>query len=671
MAENRQLADAGGEPLDVDEIVERFAELGARLAPYVVDTVGLLHEALAAGAHLLLEGAQATFLDLDHGTYPYVTSSNPTAGGACAGTGLGPRDIDRVVGITKAYTTRVGAGPFPTELTDADGDAPGRRRPGVRHRHRTPPAGRLARLRDAAPRRAPQQPHRARARPSSTCSTGSTTVKVCTGYRLDGRRADALPRPLRRARRASSRSTGRSPAGGRASAASRDAGRPARRPRATSSTSSSARSGVPVGVVGVGAERDDSSLAVARRMIARYSLPEMAAVWADTTRFGRWLEVELLATEAHAELGVVPVADGRGVPGAGPDRRRRVRRRRRASASASPTTTSPRSSTSSRTASATPAGVVDPLRADVVGRRRHRAVLGDARRRRPAPRGGDRSARHARRRWPARHIDTVMIGRTHGIHAEPTTFGAKVALWALQLDRDRARLRAARDAVARLQAVGRRRHLLERRPGGRGATSARALGLRPVPATQVIARDRHAEFLWACAAVAATCELVAVELRHLQRTEVAEVREGFKPGQKGSSAMPHKRNPISAETISGLARVVRSNLQAGLQDVALWHERDISHSSVERIVLPDSALLAHYMLAPAEPAAVRPAVDARPDARQPVVEPRPGVQPAGAARPRRGRARRVTTPTGSCSATRCRRGTTGTDFRTLLEQDPR
>jgi adenylosuccinate lyase len=112
----------------------------------------------------------------------------------------------------------------------------------------------------------------------------------------------------------------------------------------------------------------------------------------------------------------------------------------------------------------------------------------------------------------------------------------------------------------------------------------------------VIARDRHAEFLWACAAVAATGEAIAVELRHLQRTEVAEVREGFKPGQKGSSAMPHKRNPISAETISGLARVVRSNLQAGLQDIALWHERDISHSSVERIVLPDSAILAHYMI---------------------------------------------------------------------------
>ena len=125
---------------------------------------------------------------------------------------------------------------------------------------------------------------------------------------------------------------------------------------------------------------------------------------------------------------------------------------------------------------------------------------------------------------------------------------------------------------------------------------AERLGLTPVPATQVIARDRHAEFLCACAAVGSTMEMIAVELRHLQRTEVAEVREGFKPGQKGSSAMPHKRNPISAETISGLSRVLRGNLQAGMQDIALWHERDISHSSVERIVLPDSAHLAHYVL---------------------------------------------------------------------------
>jgi len=193
------------------------------------------------------------------------------------------------------------------------------------------------------------------------------------------------------------------------------------------------------------------------------------------------------------------------------------------------------------------------------------------------------------------HRDTVMIGRTHGIHAEPTTFGAKAALWCLQADRDRRRLRGARETIAVCKlsgAVGTYSNIdpaVERHVGA-------ALGLQPVPSTQVLARDRHAEFLWACAAVGATVELVAVELRHLQRTEVREVQEGFKVGQKGSSAMPHKRNPISAETLSGLSRVLRSNLLAGLQDVALWHERDISHSSVERVILPDSAQLAYYVL---------------------------------------------------------------------------
>jgi adenylosuccinate lyase len=123
-----------------------------------------------------------------------------------------------------------------------------------------------------------------------------------------------------------------------------------------------------------------------------------------------------------------------------------------------------------------------------------------------------------------------------------------------------------------------------------------ALGLQPVPATQVVARDRHAEFLWACASIGTSIEAIAVELRHLQRTEVSEVREGFKQGQKGSSAMPHKRNPISAETLTGLSRVLRGNLQTGMQNVALWHERDISHSSAERIVLPDSSILAYYVV---------------------------------------------------------------------------
>jgi adenylosuccinate lyase len=193
------------------------------------------------------------------------------------------------------------------------------------------------------------------------------------------------------------------------------------------------------------------------------------------------------------------------------------------------------------------------------------------------------------------HRDTVMIGRTHGIHAEPTTFGAKVALWALQIDRDRDRLHAARRAIAVCKLSGAVGTYSNIDPSVE-AFVGEHLGLTPVPATQVIARDRHAEYLWACASVGATMEMIAVELRHLQRTEVGEVQEGFKPNQKGSSAMPHKRNPISAETITGLSRVLRGNLQAGMQDVALWHERDISHSSVERIILPDSSLMAYYVL---------------------------------------------------------------------------
>jgi adenylosuccinate synthase len=192
VAENAEIVSKGGDALDVDDIVERFRALGARLAPYVVDTIGLLHDALDRHEHVLLEGAQATFLDLDHGTYPYVTSSNPTAGGACVGSGLGPRDIGRVVGITKAYTTRVGAGPFPTELTDADGDrlvevgrefgtVTGRRRRAgwldcVMLRH----AVRLNSLTELALTKL-------------DVLDGFEAVKVCTGYRLDGQLVGSYP----------------------------------------------------------------------------------------------------------------------------------------------------------------------------------------------------------------------------------------------------------------------------------------------------------------------------------------------------------------------------------------------------------------------------------------------------------------------------------------------
>ena len=193
------------------------------------------------------------------------------------------------------------------------------------------------------------------------------------------------------------------------------------------------------------------------------------------------------------------------------------------------------------------------------------------------------------------HRNTPMIGRTHGIHAEPTTFGAKMALFGLQVLRDRERMRRALESISVCKLSGAVGTFSNISPDVEEKVAAR-LRLIAVPATQVIARDRHAEFLFACASIGSTLETIAVEFRHLQRTEVNEVREGFAAGQKGSSAMPHKRNPISSETITGLSRVLRANAQVGLQDVALWHERDISHSSAERIVLPDSSSLVLYMV---------------------------------------------------------------------------
>jgi adenylosuccinate lyase len=193
------------------------------------------------------------------------------------------------------------------------------------------------------------------------------------------------------------------------------------------------------------------------------------------------------------------------------------------------------------------------------------------------------------------HIATPIAGRTHGIHAEPTTFGAKLALWCLQVDRDRTRLRRARDGIAVGKLSGAVGTYSNIDPRVEEQVCA-ALGLRPVPATQVIARDRHAEYLYACASVGATVEAIATEIRHLARTELAEVEEPFGAGQKGSSSMPHKRNPVLSERLAGLARVLRGYVQPGLEDVALWHERDISHSSVERVILPDASLLAYYLL---------------------------------------------------------------------------
>ncbi len=328
-------------------------------------------------------------------------------------------------------------------------------------------------------------------------------------------------------------------------------------------------------------------------MIERYQTPEMATLWSDEARLARWLEVELLATEGHAALDLVPADEAAAcrerAPGIdGAFLAAVLEREEVTNHDVAAFVDVVQSSIGAPAGSWIHYGLTS---SDVVDT----ALCWAMRDASDLIAAALRDLRSTLIDLAIEHRDTVMIGRTHGIHAEPTTFGAKVALWALQVDRDLRRLTAARDSVSVMKlsgAVGTYSNI----PPEVEAHVGEALGLTPVPATQVVARDRHAELLYACASIAATCELVAVELRHLQRTEVREVLEGFAPGQKGSSAMPHKRNPISAETISGLARVVRSNLSAGLQDVALWHERDISHSSVERVILPDSTTLAHYLV---------------------------------------------------------------------------
>ena len=325
-------------------------------------------------------------------------------------------------------------------------------------------------------------------------------------------------------------------------------------------------------------------------MIPRYSLPPMADLFTDDAKDGTWLEVEILATEAWATIGVVPEADARAVRERAGFDARAVEERERVTEHDVAAFVDVVQERVGQPAGAwvhyglTSSDVVDTA-LSVTLTRAVDLLLDAAEKLESVIAGRAREFR-----------DTAMVGRTHGVHAEPTTFGVKLALWALQVRRDRVRLLRARDAIAvgKLSgAVGTYSNIDPRVE----AYVCEHLGLRPVPATQVLARDRHAEFLYACASVAATVESFAMEIRHLQRTEVREVEEPFRAGsQKGSSAMPHKRNPVKCEQLTGLARVVRANVQAGLEDVALWHERDISHSSVERIILADSAMLAYYEL---------------------------------------------------------------------------
>ena len=328
-------------------------------------------------------------------------------------------------------------------------------------------------------------------------------------------------------------------------------------------------------------------------MIPRYAPKDVADLFSDERRFDTMLEVELLAAEALAELEVIPLADVTALRG-----------RRPVVDAAFVAAVNEREEVTNHDTAAfvdvvqermgmpegawihyglTSSDVVDTALCYSLTQAMD-IVITDV-----------TNLRDALTRRAVETIDTPVVGRTHGMHAEPTTYGQKFALFALQVDRDLERAHRARQAIAVGKLSGAVGTFSNIDPAVETYVCSR-LGLEAVPATQVIARDRHAEVLYACAAIGTSIEQFALEVRHLARTEVGELTEPFAPGQKGSSAMPHKRNPVIAERLVGLARVLRGYLQAGLEDVALWHERDISHSSVERIVLPDALQLTVYML---------------------------------------------------------------------------
>ncbi|HEX8099837.1 MAG TPA: adenylosuccinate lyase [Actinomycetota bacterium] len=325
-------------------------------------------------------------------------------------------------------------------------------------------------------------------------------------------------------------------------------------------------------------------------MIPRYTLPDMASVWSEEAKLRRWLEIEVLACEAWAKLGKIPEEDARTIREHAtpptPERVEEIERR------------------TNHDVAAFVQAVAEPL--GEPGRWIHFGLTSSdildtslALQMRAAAGlilGRLEGLLAVVKRRALEHRDTLCVGRTHGVHAEPTTFGHKLAVWAFELDRDRDRLRRAREAVSVGKLSGAVGTYAEVDPFVEEYVCAQ-LGLKPAEAaTQVIQRDVHAELMWALAVTSASLEKIALEVRHLARTEVREVQEPFGAGQKGSSAMPHKRNPILSERICGLARLVRSNLQSALENVALWHERDISHSSVERVILPDATIGVDYML---------------------------------------------------------------------------
>ncbi len=379
-------------------------------------------------------------------------------------------------------------------------------------------------------------------------------------------------------------------------------------------------------------------------MIARYTRPEMGHIWSDQNKFRTWLEVELAATETLAEAGLVPQSAAVAIREKGDfdlDRINEIEAEVKHDVIAFTTAVAEKVGPESRWLhyGLTSNDVVDTAQALLI-KQASAIIREDLKKLRDVLK---------RRAWEFK--DTPMIGRTHGVHAEPITFGLKLANWYSEMLRniERFDLAAEQMRVGKLSgAVGNGAHL---DPEYEEKICQR-LGLNVAAvSSQVIQRDRHAFYVATLAVIASTLDNIATEIRHLQRTEVREAEEFFSEKQKGSSAMPHKRNPITCEQISGLARVVRANTQAAMENVALWHERDISHSSVERVILPDSTILVDYLLNKTDqPDRDAAGLSAAHD-EEPGIDGRPGLQRAVTARSgrsRRAARRRLSPRPGEC-----------------------
>jgi len=325
-------------------------------------------------------------------------------------------------------------------------------------------------------------------------------------------------------------------------------------------------------------------------LIDRYTRPEMGAIWSDHSKFHTWLEVELAVCEAHAELGKIPaeaVAEIKQKASFDVMRIREIEEEVKHDVIAFLTSVAESVGDNSRFVhlGLTSSDVVDTALA--LQLREASAILT-----RDLQELHDAILKQARK-----HKHTITVGRSHGIHAEPTTFGFKLGVWLEEVRRHQKRFKDAVEMISVGQFSGAVGTYSNISPEVERITCEK-LNLQRAPiSTQIIQRDRHAQFIWTLALIGSSLEKFATEIRHLQRTDVLEAEEPFSVGQKGSSAMPHKRNPVGSENITGLARVLRANSIAALENIPLWHERDISHSSVERIIFPDSTILLDYMLA--------------------------------------------------------------------------